>query len=380
MASLALSFVGNMRAARVAYVILCRPFSSEHVERGDKVARSDGPVPAAAMLRLHLWALSKLSHSLAVAMAVSPTDRKKTEMPGYYDIHADARALGCPFELIRVGNNSLGSYGMFLHAFALSRNRGHAFYIFSEVDYVPLLPRFDRVLVEMSDHLFAPPARRGVLASVLQGGVVDADRQPVHLEGSHIMSSAALDALYEHVYGTQRWNRSMSERMLHLVKLRGSRTRGRYDRIQEGFGLLLAEASIELRDYTSAFRTPYWNHAELIDWTGGSGSGTLPMDRVMFAPAQFIYNRTVRRCCGQTWAACKTPRRAGRSRRPPSHVCYVHDWHRNNSDCCASEHLAWAAIRRRAHLTLPVARRWHRLHQGGDPGILRPPKRFRTNI
>ena len=27
---------------------------------------------------------------------------------------------------------------MFLHAFALSRNRGHAFYIFSEVDYVPL--------------------------------------------------------------------------------------------------------------------------------------------------------------------------------------------------------------------------------------------------
>ena len=90
-------------------------------------------------------------------------------------------------------NNTLGSYGMYVHAFAAHR-AGFDYYLFCEDDYVPALAHFDRRLVRMHSATFGmEEAAPGVLVGVLQGRPVE-PRSPfnLHPESSHMASAAAL--------------------------------------------------------------------------------------------------------------------------------------------------------------------------------------------
>ena len=116
-------------------------------------------------------------------------------------------------------NNTLGSYGMYVHAFLRSRSRGrsrslhgrdghghghedeprpqYTHYLFSEDDYLPLVPHFDAALVRMHRATFGA-AQLGCLAGVLQGRPLEpTSRYLLHLESSHIMSAAALEAVLD---------------------------------------------------------------------------------------------------------------------------------------------------------------------------------------
>ena len=316
-----------------AYVIAGNPFS--------KAAKKDGSAPTTKMLRLHLAAIAALPTSkllLAVLAVLPSAPQHMMEHPGYAVLDDEVRQLPCRFELIRVDNNTLGSYGMYLHAFAMHR-RDFEFYIFSEVDYVPVHAYFAAVVVEMYNVTFSQrtPA---VLAALLQGRPVE-DKLGMHPEGAHVMSALSLEHLFEHVYGVHRpaWNTSMADRMVNLVFSKGSRgrfTRSRFDHIQEGFWLLMAEAGIVMKDWASAFRTPYWNHAEVVDWSGFTEHGTLPMDRVLFAPAQWLYVLRVRRCCYGTWSSCRHKKL----------TCVVRNWRANATDCCRVDQVNREQIRR----------------------------------
>ena len=198
---------------------------------------------------------------------------------------------------------------------------------------------FDALLVGLYNATFAD--RPAVLAAILQGRPFEKS-MPLHLEGPHLMSSSSLAHLFDRVYVRLGWRPSLADRMVFLVHTKGSRgrlARSRFDHIQEGFGLLMAEAGIEAKEWSGAFRTPYWNHAELVDWTGYTAQhGMLPMDRVLFAPAQWLFVRKIRRCCGHTWPSC-------RSRKT---TCAVRNWRRNATDCCSQDKVDWNQIRRRA--------------------------------
>ena len=41
-----------------------------------------------------------------------------------------------------------------------------------------------------------------------------------------------------------------------------------------------------MRDWTAAYRMPYYNHKRLIEWTGGAHDFAVPFERVLFAPTQ----------------------------------------------------------------------------------------------
>ena len=74
------------------------------------------------MLRLHIAALAALPTSrISAVLAVVPSDPPRTELPGYLALEDLLPKLRCPLEVIRVNNNTLGSYGMYLHAFAIHR-------------------------------------------------------------------------------------------------------------------------------------------------------------------------------------------------------------------------------------------------------------------
>ena len=67
--------------------------------------------------------------------------------------------------------------------------------------------------------------------------------------------------------------------------------------MQLGFGLLLREAGVEVRDWTAAYRTPYYNHKSLVEWTGAAHDFAVPFERVLFAPTQWLYQPRVKLCC-----------------------------------------------------------------------------------
>ena len=45
------------------------------------------------------------------------------------------------------------------------------------------------------------------------------------------------------------------------------------------------------------YRTPYWNHKSLVDWTGGGHGFGVPLERVLFAPTQWLYHQGIKLCC-----------------------------------------------------------------------------------
>ena len=236
-------------------------------------------MPARDTLNVHLRQLAKLRpRLLAAILLVLPSDKDKNEVPGYRNVSIAAADLPWKLERLPVHNNTLGSYGMFLHAFAATRGR-YDYYLFCEDDYVPSSPNFDAALLRMHMRTF-PGGRNGVLAGVLQGQPAEPDSPlALHLETSHIMSSKSLQHLFYHVYVKHGWNGSTSEWMLHLLRARQQKRHriGYYGgAIQAGFGLMLANASIEMRDWSRIYRSPYWNHRNVVDWSGAASNFSLP--------------------------------------------------------------------------------------------------------
>ena len=241
---------------------------------------------------------------------------------------------------------------MYLWAYSAHPHR-FDYYVMSEVDYVPLRADFDRVLVELYRRAFAARSV-GALVAVLQGRPVEGARHKQHLhpQGTQIMHAAAMQTLFDRTYGTpRRWRRSLSARMVHLVRRSGTGrySSNRFDQIQEGFGMLCAEAGVPMLDYTAAYRSPYWTHSQVVEWTSG-GAGTvasgasvagggavasvgsggggrepppLPMHRVLFVPVQVLFLRRLKRCCALAFSKC----------RARGLTCEVADW-RADADCC----------------------------------------------
>jgi hypothetical protein len=164
------------------------------------------------------------------------------------------------------------------------------------------------------------------------------------------MDRASLEAVVEYAYGTRGWVGSLSSLMVHLALTDGAAPAKMsvFDHIQIGFGLLLTQAGVTMRDLSHRFRTPYWDHREILDWSGGcgGGGGTTPrargggaaagwqppagscvpiMAQALFAPVQSIFSKRVRVCCGRTEASC----------RDRATTCVVADW-RVGVDCCDS--------------------------------------------
>ena len=219
-------------------------------------------MPAASPLKLHLAALAALPSRLAALMVLLPYpersyDGARPAAAGYLDVAAESARLPFPASLELLPNNSLGSYGMYLHAYAATRGQ-YEWYVFAEDDYVPLLPHFDARLIRMHTATFgpttagvsarpttpnarspAPPPTCGTrchglssvrltrrvaslraqcLAGLLQGRPVEAhSRFELHLESSHVMPAASLAAVYAHLYGRLGWRGSTADRMLRLA-------------------------------------------------------------------------------------------------------------------------------------------------------------------
>eukprot|EP00966_Prymnesium_polylepis_P186612 4325741-Prymnesium_polylepis.1 len=164
-----------MSGGRIAHVVLGSPYGT-----GGK----NGLVPSDKVLRLHLWAVASVATNLSAVLVVLSKDARKSEIAGYLDIEAEVRHAPYPIEVLRVTNNSLGSYGMYLHAFAVHRRR-FDYYTFSEVDYVPVHIGFGGILAHLYDATFAD-GRPGFLVGVLQGRPIEPGNMPPHPQGAHI--------------------------------------------------------------------------------------------------------------------------------------------------------------------------------------------------
>ena len=253
---------------RIAYTILGNPFL--HERNSPEQPLMNGPVAAKDVLRLHFQQLTKVrTKQLAAILLLLPQDPAREEVPGYRNVSA-MRTLPCPFEMILVSNNTLGSYGLYLHAFAVTSSR-FDYYIFCEDDYIPATDHFEAQLVRMHDATFG--RHHGVLAGVLQGQPAEPhSSRALHLETSHIMSARSLAYLFDHIFRVVGWRGSTAEYMLQLVRSARNGSGHSYygGEIQEGFGLLCASANIQMRDWSRVYRSPYWNHRFVIDWSGAT--------------------------------------------------------------------------------------------------------------
>jgi hypothetical protein len=303
---------------RVAYVIFGNPFFHK--------THTDGPAHVPNMVRLHLWAIAQLRTRLSAVFVALPHDSKKIVIANYTDFRAEAALLPCKVHVLQLTNNTLGTYGMFLHAFATTRGE-HDYYMYAEADMIPVRRHFDELYVEMYSRAFAH-GEPGMLVGSLQGKPAEPySHFPLHGQNQHIMSANSIDAVFRHVFVTMGWKQSAADYIVHLQTTRGTNrkfARHVFDQIQEGFGLLLSEANISMRDHTATFRSPYWNSNGYTQiWSGALTNFSLPMDRVLIVPVQMLFDRRLRRCCGVGSQSCKDSRA----------TCMVNNW-LTDVDCC----------------------------------------------
>lgn len=291
---------------RLLYVILSNPFAGERCCYS-KSASPRGHIPEASMLSLHLDALSTLPSHVAEINILVPYDTKRRPIPGYLDIAASGARLPCPLRLVLLRNNTLGSHGAYLHTYARHRadyqesntqQQQHPFqyYVFAEEDYLPLIPHWDARLHRMYVSAFGSASAVGCLAGLMQGRPVEPrSRYPQHTESSHVMSAAALEAVYRYAFGTRQWAGPMTTLMLKLCEdIKGDQTFGL---LQACFGILLTEAGVSMRDWSAVYRVPYWNHYSLVDWSGPMHAFAVPPEQVLIAPTQYLFHSTVKQCC-----------------------------------------------------------------------------------
>jgi len=370
--------------AAVLYVVLSNPFSGDRCCYG-MGSRARGEVPEDRLLKLHLEVLAALPSRLAGLRIVVPRDphRNQTrqhQIAGYLDVEQQAAALPFPVWMELLPNNSLGSYGMFLHAYQATRNDGYGFYIFSEDDYIPVPAHFDSTLIRLHRAAFGSPRGSrggdGILTGVLQGRPIEPlSPFDIHLESSCIVSAQGLSRLVTHVYETVRWNGSLADRMQHLTKAFVRMTY--FGRIQLGFGLLLLEAGIPMRDWTAAFRAPYWNHFTLVDWTGPIHNYAVPPERVLFVPIEWFSEQRVKHCCAGV--DCDTRRsdvcRVGRQDADPDRCCRSrqprlsnadiaarHSWSLPNTSWDVRQRASWRPSSCDAHALLGSRLSFHKSH------------------
>ena len=351
---------------RVAYVLATSPFVRDE-------GRGQGPIHGEDVLRMHLLALSTTAAAISRLLLMVPSESSLSDdweariMEDYLDIHAEVALLPFPATLVRMPNNTLGSYGMYLAAYAMRRDQ-FEYYIFAEDDYVPVRPRFDEELVRMYTQTFGE--RPGVLAGLLQGKPVEPTSPwRLHCESSHIMSASSLRRLYLYAHdGTGRGDGGderraieggrkhghIIEHALSLLTAEGictTATRAAtphceqtsdsyFDRIQLAFGALLRASNVEARDWTASYRSPYWDHTAVVDWSGASQGFHIPSERVLIAPVQWVFATQVRICCtpfdciylhttdGGKATSCFQPRRS----RPLRVQASKREHH---PDCCA---------------------------------------------
>ena len=136
---------------------------------------------------------------------------------------------------------------MYMHAFLISRATGeYTHYLFSEDDYLPLIPHFDAALVRMHRATFSAAQQRGCPAGVLQGRPVEpSSPYLLHLESSHLMSTAALDAVLAALLRLDAPRLGgAGAAMVQLAERAYGRVSTYFGRVQLGFGLLLREAGV----------------------------------------------------------------------------------------------------------------------------------------
>ena len=180
--------ITDANSTRVAYVLLSSPFS--------RAGRSQGLVREDEVLRMHLHALAATASLISHLFVMVPSDSARdptweSRVSGdYLDILTECRFLPFPATLIRIPNNTLGSYGMYLSAFAMLRER-FDYYIFAEDDYVPVWHSFDAALLSLYTTAFGRGV--GVISGLLQGRPTEPTSPYLqHCESSHIMSAATL--------------------------------------------------------------------------------------------------------------------------------------------------------------------------------------------
>ena len=294
---------------RVAYVLLASPFKRD-------AGRGQGIVHGEDVLRMHLMALRRTASAVAHLLIMLPSESARgiaweSRVAGdYLDVMEEAMLLPFPADLVRLPNNTLGSYGMGLSAYSMHRD-AFDLYVFAEDDYVPVRPRFDEALVRM--HAAAFGQKPGVLAGLLQGRPVEPTSQwLLHCESAHVMSSVTLRHLFDHVYGGG-FGGHVIEHALSVLAAEGvcrperregchqldlpSWENSPFDRIQLAFGALLRDASIEARDWTAAYRAPYYDHVNVVDWSGAAQNFTVHPERALIAPLQWVFTRHIKVCC-----------------------------------------------------------------------------------
>ena len=177
----------------VAYVLAASPFARED-------GRGQGPLPGEDVLRMHLLALGATAAAVSRLLLMLPSESSASDawearvLGDYLDIHEEAARLPFPATLVRMPNNTLGSYGMYLAAYAMWRER-FEHYLFAEDDYVPVRPRFDEQLLRLYAATFG--RRPGVLAGLLQGRPAEPTSPwRLHCESAHLMSARSLRRLF----------------------------------------------------------------------------------------------------------------------------------------------------------------------------------------
>ena len=320
----------------MAYVLAASPFVRPP-------QRGQGPIAQRDVLRVHLAALAELPTTiLRRLMIMVPTDAGRTLVPGYLDVSSELERL--PFEstIERVDDNTLGSYGMYFEAYRRTREeeKHYDYFVFSEDDYIPFRAHYDAILMRMYVSSFGATGH-GLLTGLLQGAPVEpTSKHELHPESSHVMSSNSLAHLFHHTYEEHRWKHDVTTRALTLAfghdqartlreiitrpqKYRkGNVSMSYFDMLQLSIGTLMRDAGIPMRDWTNAFRTPYWNHRQMVDWSGAAHGFTVPLERVLFAPIQWLYVRDVQVCCSRLDCVDADNRR--RLRRLQMLSCRVH--------------------------------------------------------
>ena len=231
---------GTAANVRVLYAILTNPFMHG-------APRNQGVLDESSMLRMHLLALAELQPLLVRRVMIMVPGGGPRRVSGYLDVEKHIERLPFPATIEHMRNNSMGSYGMFLEAFARTRSRDarHDYYIFSEDDYIPVRADFDVALVRMHDMTFGAHGF-GLLTGVLQGRPVEPSSEfNLHPESSAMMSGHTLNHLFRHTFDVHRWNESMIERSFTLLRREGPGAGAQYfDKIQLAFGVHLTPMSM----------------------------------------------------------------------------------------------------------------------------------------
>ena len=110
---------------KMLYTLLANPFSGERPGPYGHDSSPRGHIPESRMLSLHIDALATLPSRLAGLAIVVPYDAARPPIAGYLGIAASAARLPFAARLILLANNTLGSYGMYMHAFARVRGAPH---------------------------------------------------------------------------------------------------------------------------------------------------------------------------------------------------------------------------------------------------------------